>query len=155
METRQTLGPEFTLVRKQSNPVEPRFTEASRTPAKYEHLVIKDSFRCPSGESPYMSFNFNSFNKDTSLMWTTDAFSCLINIRFSDHRKSNSLMRKLYYQLCGAVAKCLRVLGINFLLPSPHHLISFVADIKHLLSRPPMRKNCFHKNITATIFFEN
>ena len=51
-------------------------------------------------------------------MWATDAFSCLISIRFSDHRKSNSLMRKLYYQLYDAVAKCL-VLGINFLLTPP------------------------------------
>ena len=104
--------PQSTRVRKQSNLVEPRLTEASRTPAECEHLVIKDSFLCPSGESPYKSSKFNSFSKDTSLMRTTDAFSCLINIRFSDHRKSNSLMRKLYYQLCGAVAKCL-VLGIN------------------------------------------
>lgn len=125
--------PQSTRVRKQSNLVEPRLTEASRTPAECEHLVIKDSFLCPSGESPYKSSKFNSFSKDTSLMRTTDAFSCLINIRFSDHRKSNSLMRKLYYQLCGAVAKCL-VLGINFLLPAPpppHHFFC-----------------CWHKTLT-------
>ena len=145
--------PQSTPVRKQSNLVEPRFTEASRTPAKYEHLVIKDSFLCPSGESPYKYSKFNSFSKDTSLMWTTDAFSCLISIRFSDHRKSNSLMRKLYYQLYDAVAKCL-VLGINFLLtppppPPPPPPISFVADIKHFLSFMwhQMRKNCFHQKI--------
>lgn len=116
METRQRLGPSPHVSgnsRTSSNP-----TEASGTLAKYEHLVIKDSFLCPSGESPYKSSKFNSFSKDTSLMWTTDAFSCLISIRFSDHRKSNSLMRKLYYQLYDAVAKCL-VLGINFLLTPP------------------------------------
>ena len=83
-------------------------------------------------------------------MQTTDAFSCPINIRFSDRGKSTSLMRKLYYQLCGAVAKCL-VLGINF-LQSP---ISFVIDLKHLLSLlmwHQIRKNSFHQKILRRQF---
>ena len=154
METRQRLGPSPHVSRNSRTSSDPASQKLhGHVPAKYEHLVVKDSFFCPSGESPYKSSKLNSFSKDTSLMRTTDAFSCLISIRFSDHRKSNSLMRKLYYQLCGAVAKCL-VLVINFLLPSPTPPppppISFVADIKHLLSLliwHQMRKNCFHQKV--------